>query len=367
VDLLPRIKHKVLVTPELAPIFRGKEDDLTSRFAIITRVLDGHGLQTDSGTHGRRGYRGDYLFAWIGCTTPFDGKVWRVMAQLGSRLFFLVMDHEMEVTVEDLMRSVDDVPYKDRLALVQKVLHPYITAVFSRHGGVRGVEWDSKADPQPVREWLARLATVLAAMRSEPVREGDPEHGRYDYTPAKKEQPLRAHAVLRNLARGHALAHDRRHLSEEDVPLIARVAVSSMPTDAGKVLRALVESTNQSLTVKDVQTALGVGHAETARGVMRDLDRRGVMEFKEGGTGKPALLKFGPKWAWCASSEFRALLGADAAPITEREVCASREPVTDQEVRPIAITLDLAQRQREEERSEGEGHTPRKLTGQKSQ
>jgi hypothetical protein len=49
VDLLPRIKHKLLVTPELAPIFRGKDDELASRFSTITRVLDGHGLMTDSG------------------------------------------------------------------------------------------------------------------------------------------------------------------------------------------------------------------------------------------------------------------------------------------------------------------------------
>jgi hypothetical protein len=58
VDLLPRIKHKVLVTPELAPMFRGKQDELATRFAIVTRVLDGQGLLTDSGTHGQRGYRG---------------------------------------------------------------------------------------------------------------------------------------------------------------------------------------------------------------------------------------------------------------------------------------------------------------------
>jgi hypothetical protein len=55
IDLLPRIRHKVLITPELAPNFRGKEDELTKRFSILTRVLDGQGLMTDSGTHGRRG------------------------------------------------------------------------------------------------------------------------------------------------------------------------------------------------------------------------------------------------------------------------------------------------------------------------
>jgi hypothetical protein len=67
VDLLPRIRHKVLVTPELATIFRGKDDDLVNQFKIITRVLDGQGLVTDSGAQGRRGYEGDYFVrvAWL--------------------------------------------------------------------------------------------------------------------------------------------------------------------------------------------------------------------------------------------------------------------------------------------------------------
>jgi hypothetical protein len=87
-DLLPRTKHKVLITPELSPLFRaGKKDELMLRFTVLTRVLDGGGLQTDSGNHGSRRYRGDYVFAWLGCTTPFEEQTWQVMASLGSRLF----------------------------------------------------------------------------------------------------------------------------------------------------------------------------------------------------------------------------------------------------------------------------------------
>ena len=82
VDLLPKIKNRVLLTPELAPIFRGKEEALTDTFSVITRVLDGQGLTTDSGTHGQRGYTGDHVFAWIGCTTPLPDRAWRVMGQL---------------------------------------------------------------------------------------------------------------------------------------------------------------------------------------------------------------------------------------------------------------------------------------------
>jgi hypothetical protein len=109
IDLLPRIKDRVLLTPELAPIFRGKEDELTKEFSMITRVLDGQGLQSDSGTQGRRGYSGRHLFAWLGCTTPFDSRVWKVMSQLGSRLFFLLMETAKTDGVEELLSEAAEV------------------------------------------------------------------------------------------------------------------------------------------------------------------------------------------------------------------------------------------------------------------
>ena len=311
VDLLPRVRHKLLITPELAPIFRGKEADLARTFAVLTRILDGDGFVTDSGTHGRRGYRGDYLFAWLGCTTPFDAVVWRVMAQLGSRLFFLVMNDEVDVTVDDLLASETSVSYKDRLVQVRQVLHPFLSAFFEECGGVRGVGWDVANDPHDVKEWIARLATVLAAMRSEPVHEGDPENGRHEYSPAKREQPRRAYAVLGNLARGHALVHGRRQLSEDDLPLLARVVVSSMPSECGRVFSALVRRTGKPMTTADVMAALGVKHRETARRVMEDLGTRGVVKYEPGTrdlgheAGNPGLLRFGSDWEWCTSPEFQ--------------------------------------------------------------
>ena len=140
IDLLPRIRDKVLLTPELATIFRGKPDDLAVRFSIITRVLDGQGLTTDSGTHGQRGYTGDCLFAWIGCTTPFSSSVWRVMGQLGSRLFFLVMDTVADPTVDDLVQANNQaVPYRDSLRACREAVHSFLDSLFTQQGGVREV------------------------------------------------------------------------------------------------------------------------------------------------------------------------------------------------------------------------------------
>jgi hypothetical protein len=91
IDLLPRIRHRLFLIPELAPLFGVRNEDLLENFSILTRVFDGSGLSTDSGVHGQRGHTGDYLFAWIGCTTPIEHRVWKTMGKLGSRLLFLEM------------------------------------------------------------------------------------------------------------------------------------------------------------------------------------------------------------------------------------------------------------------------------------
>ena len=358
VDLLPRIRHRVLVTPELAPVFRGKDDELVKTFKIITRVLDGHGLKTDSGTHGARGYRGDYLFAWIGATTPFEDNVWRVMGQLGSRLFFQLMgDEDEEITVEMLVESEDQGDYSERLGACKEVVQAYLGDLFTRNGGIKSVQWDAKKDPLTVKETIAKLAKLLAAMRSEPTKEADPHHDHHGYVPAKEEKPWRANAVLRNLVRGHALVHGRTELALEDLPCIASVAVASMPPALGRVFTALVNKAGEPLTVGECKAALGVRHLETARKVMEELDRRGVASYEKLGLGLPGTITFHPRWSWCGTEEFAALLRG--VPVKNPGVCV--EGVSD------GVTNDLVERQKEREEKRSTDpvhtHTPEKMTG----
>jgi hypothetical protein len=86
VDLLPQLKDKVLLVKELAPLFRGREDELRANFAILTAVLDGKGYLSASGVHGTRGYEGSFVFNWLGATTPVPAKTDQIMAQLGNRI-----------------------------------------------------------------------------------------------------------------------------------------------------------------------------------------------------------------------------------------------------------------------------------------
>ncbi len=64
--MLPRIKNKFFLTPELAPTFAAKDDDLLQVLGIMTRILDGHGYESDTGAHGHRGYNEEIMFTWVG-------------------------------------------------------------------------------------------------------------------------------------------------------------------------------------------------------------------------------------------------------------------------------------------------------------
>lgn len=298
VDLLPRIKHKVLLTPELSTIFRGKQDELAERFSTITRILDGHGFTTDSGTHGQRGYTGDFLFAWLGATTPFEPIVWKVMAQLGSRMFFLVMDAVAEPTLQELV-EVHRKPavYQDGLNRCRTAMHQFLDALFTQRGGVRGVQWKPEDNPSEVLETIASCARLLAILRT-PYEEGSGH---------QSESPHRANAVLYNVARGHALVSGRTQLALEDLPTVVQVTLSSIPFRRRAVLLLMAENRGTPVTVTQVEKATRVSR-HTAEATMREMEALGLMEFQHEGVGRPALLAIKNEWAWCMAEGFRALL-----------------------------------------------------------
>jgi hypothetical protein len=298
IDLLPKIRHKVLLTPELGTIFRGKQDDLIERFSVITRVLDGQGFVTDSGTHGQRGYKGDYLFAWIGCTTPFDPIVWRVMAQLGSRLFFLIMDAAAEPTVEELVAGLkQSVPYKESLSECTVALHHFVDALFRDRGGVRAVRWDTEKNPEAVVKKIAQCAALLALLRTP----HDPN------VTVQPESPRRANAVLYNLARGHALISGRTHLEEDDLALVARVTLASIPEKRRAALLVLLRHDEEVVTVAQVQAGTGVSQ-HTAESIVKEFEWLGIVTFDRPGQGKKATIKLRPEWAWIKDKAFADLL-----------------------------------------------------------
>ena len=290
VDLLPRIKHKVLLTPELAPIFRGDERELTDTFSILARVLDGHGLTTDSGVHGQRGYKGDYLFAWLGATTPLSHETWKVMSQVGSRLFFIKIGGEQ--AAEDLTEVVyNKVPYRDRVEACRIAISHHLDALFRHFGRPRSVNWGRSADPEEIALRLADLATLVTFGRTLVIPSNE-SNG--EFTAQPSESGYRAMSVLYNLARGHALLKGRKIIANEDLEVVIPIALSSMPTDRSSLLRCVLR-TGGTLTVRQSAEELRVSQP-TARKRLRELALLRIGAFaddpKDNGLGDHATQVF---------------------------------------------------------------------------
>ena len=214
VDMLPRIRYRTLIVRDLAPIFGVKEDELLKTIGILTRALDGEGLETDSGVHGKRGYKGDWLFMLLAGTTPIPPRVFKVMGTLGSRLFFLAL-HSNTKSHDELIAQNRGTARREKERTCREATDSFLRTLWTANPG--GVDWNKNGDPEDCLRVIARCAELLAALRGT-IQMWQSEHdGSVSHSVPVIEQPDRINCLLYNLARGHALLCGRTQLATADL------------------------------------------------------------------------------------------------------------------------------------------------------
>src|SRR5262249_35156365 len=136
---------------------------------------------------------------------------------------------------------------------------------FADFGGVRGVAWNREADPDEVTDVILQAGRLVSRLRGvgSVWEEREPDAG-FSYTPGNIAQPHRAVSVLSNLARGHALLHGRTQLGQDDLSLIAHVALSSAPTERTRLFRALADQQG-TVTTRTAADVLAVSRPTAAK------------------------------------------------------------------------------------------------------
>jgi len=313
IDLLPRIRFKTVIIPELAPLFSLPPHELVQAVAVLTRIFDGQGFQSDSGAHGHREQVGDYLFAWLGATTPIKNIIWEVLGKLGSRWLWLVMP-QREWDPERTMRELTGpVAYRDRLTICREVVSEFIQGQWARYGGIRNVQWERGADPPDVVMLIMRLGELVAKLRGVVAvsRERYGDQGYVWQTPIV-EEPIRVSEVLLSLAQGHALVYGRLQLTEQDLPPVARVALSSCPEDRRKVFKEIMIR-GGCITSTQVEQALDTSRP-TARVILTTLKVLGLGQIEEKEGPHPHTFVLGREHRWILEAEEQELLQVEATP-----------------------------------------------------
>jgi hypothetical protein len=120
IDMLPKIKNRLFLTPELAPTFTVKDEDLAKTIGMITRIADGHGFVSNSGAHGQRGYTDDMMFTWIGAAVDIPYKVYKMLSFLGFKLYFFRLPFK-EAAEDDLLRQMSE-DFSDKISRIETAI-----------------------------------------------------------------------------------------------------------------------------------------------------------------------------------------------------------------------------------------------------
>jgi hypothetical protein len=236
IDLLPQIKDKVLVTKECAPMFRGREDDLTDTFTILIPVLDGKGFTSNSGVQGRRGYFRDIVFNWLGATTPLPQRTHQLMYQLGTRLLFWEVPTVVLSDAQLAAYALRDDACRGEIEC-REAVNSFLLKFYNEWpvGGLRQEVVEITAERA---EQIGRWARFLTYGRREIKQERDGKN----YEPVAAGTPEGAFKIVdyfKMLARGHALLNQRREVNGEDIDLVSHVAISSVPGYLRPIVRKL--------------------------------------------------------------------------------------------------------------------------------
>jgi len=299
VDLLPKIKGKVLIIRDLATIFGEREEDLLKNLGVLTRVLDGEGLELDSGLHGKRGYKGEYNFMLLAGSTPIPPRVWKMSGNLGSRLFFSQI-RSPEKGESELANQLVNSSWLEKQRSCQEVTKKFIKDLWGTFPD--GVDWKRSQDDSELLKIISRCARLLARLRA-PInvwkeRWSEDEKENYTYTEPVIERPDRINQLLYNLARGHALTQGRTQIDEADLSIVIDVTFDSAPRTRTNLFRLLIENEGELLT-NQVMGSLTCSHT-TAHKEMETLKILGVVDVDEGhgmaGQEKNMALNDGFKW-----------------------------------------------------------------------
>lgn len=326
IDLLPKIKGKVLVVRDLATIFGEREEDLLKNLGVLTRVLDGEGLELESGLHGKRGYKGDYCFMLLAGSTPIPPRVWKMSGNLGSRLFFSQIKSK-EKNEEELAEQLIKKSWLEKQEICKIATKELIEGLWKEFPD--GVEWDKNKDPKTILAIIARCSKLLAKLRGtinvwEENWSRD-EKKSYKFTTPIVERPDRINQLLYNQARGHALSQGRVQLTDKDLWVVLNITFDSAPLARTNLFRLLIANEGELLT-NQVMGSLNCSHT-TAHKEMETLKILGIADIKEdfGASGQEKCLILKDEFQWFLSEESKKLRSTG----TETVAAASKFDTVD--------------------------------------
>lgn len=128
-------------------------------------------------------------------------------------------------------------------------------SVIDNETGLLKVAWNSEKNEELAQRYISRLARLLAHLRGVvPTWNTSGSQGsEYGYTLPTIEEPDRAIQQLTNLARGHALSQGRNYITQDDIPMIINVVLSTASKERVIFLSLIMQTLKEKYPLSNLK------------------------------------------------------------------------------------------------------------------
>ena len=242
VDLIRKLPNRVLLVPDLAPMFGRKEQDVRESLSILTRVMDGDGLSNDGGVQGHREFNEECVFVLLGAVVKITPAIWRIVSEMGTRLLFMRMDRinihtSQNKLLMSQLRNADS--FELEISEIRKLVHELISDRIENIG-IRKVSIQLPDETE--LELISKISELVAKLRITVDREAGLE---------QNEAPVRVAKQLINILKGRAIVYGRDKIIESDIQLALHIALSSVNECRGQIVKYAIEKCGEYIKLEE--------------------------------------------------------------------------------------------------------------------
>ncbi len=239
-DLVPLLKHRLLVIKDLTTILSKKEDVRGQIFADFRELTDGY-IEKEFGNGTKKLYKDIHSSILFACTNAIE-RYYSMYSNLGQRMIFMRPEGDK---IKAREQSV-----KNRSSLKEMRADIHTATVQFLELNVEKTKAGLPTTSDAIAEEMGPLFDFLAVARTSIHHDFK---GDIDEIP-EPEYPTRIANTLTRLLEVHALIHGRDEVDPEDVAFGIRIIRDNVPTTRYKLLEILSKTPTIYLTTPNIAT-----------------------------------------------------------------------------------------------------------------
>ncbi len=279
--LYDKIKGKTVVIKDWTTMLSRREESVRAILGELQSAFDGK-YSKATGSVGVIECEG--TFSFIACVTPLAIKRHHnYMSLLGGRFLMIrlvpLTEQERE---EGFERCWDEASRDEHRSTLKRLVVQHLEDL---HRSPPDLQPEADTQKQDLNRLARFIARGRGAVITERVTDLDEATGqercRYEVVDIQVEEPFRVLQQLRTLGRALARLHGRGRMTDHEIELLRRVALSTVPPERAQIL-GLYGKGHGELSVSDCASALGCSRTR-ARQVLTTLAALGVLAERKHG------------------------------------------------------------------------------------